>query len=225
MSEELGKIEKPNVTDYTKKKKLYVVPLLISWKGAPADYSTMFDNYWKQVDEQLSSLEEKMGKITKIYHEAVTVAGEEGLKSIEPLSPFSYACAKRKVDAGAAFELAEEKELVFEAMDWERFMLIGFSSQTVAKVVSGSFMEATRKRYDYMAKSIDDTLKDDDAGVLFIREGHMVQFPKDIDVFSVAPPALDEIHRWLRSQQQAEAAGNAEGSEETQEKDAGDTKN
>jgi hypothetical protein len=26
----------------------------------------------------------------------------------------------------------------------------------------------------------------------------MVQFPQDIEVFSVAPPVLDEIHRWLR---------------------------
>ena len=31
----------------------------------------------------------------------------------------------------------------------------------------------------------------------------MVQFPVDIEVFSVAPPALDEIHRWLRDRSQA----------------------
>jgi len=40
----------------------------------------------------------------------------------------------------------------------------------------------------------------DQAGLLFIREGHLAQFPKDIEVFSVAPPALDEIHRWQREQ-------------------------
>jgi hypothetical protein len=34
--------------------------------------------------------------------------------------------------------------------------------------------------------------------LLFIREGHLVQFPQDIEVFMVAPPALDEIHRWAR---------------------------
>jgi len=27
-----------------------------------------------------------------------------------------------------------------------------------------------------------------------------VQFPSSIDVFSVFPPALDEIHRWARDQ-------------------------
>jgi hypothetical protein len=25
-----------------------------------------------------------------------------------------------------------------------------------------------------------------------------VQFPGDVEVFSIFPPALDEIHRWLR---------------------------
>jgi len=41
-------------------------------------------------------------------------------------------------------------------------------------------------------------LKADETAILFIREGHAVQFPQDIEVFSVAPPALDEIRRWLR---------------------------
>jgi len=31
-----------------------------------------------------------------------------------------------------------------------------------------------------------------------------VQFPPDIEVFSVAPPVLDEIHRWLRDRPASE---------------------
>ena len=31
-----------------------------------------------------------------------------------------------------------------------------------------------------------------------MRENHQVQIPADIQVFYVAPPALDEIKRWLR---------------------------
>ena len=45
-----------------------------------------------------------------------------------------------------------------------------------------------------------ETLKDDEAGLLFIREEHSVQFPGDIEVFSIFPPTLNEIHRWLRDQ-------------------------
>jgi len=51
-----------------------------------------------------------------------------------------------------------------------------------------------------MAKKISEALKDDEAGLLFIREEHSVQFPSDIEVFSIFPPALDEIHRWYRDQ-------------------------
>jgi hypothetical protein len=44
-----------------------------------------------------------------------------------------------------------------------------------------------------------ETLKAGESGLLFMREGHSVQFPQDIEVFTVAPPALDEIRRWQRN--------------------------
>lgn len=81
---------------------------------------------------------------------------------------------------------------------------MGFISQKVAKMVSDFFMEASKKRYEHIAKRIDETLQDDEVAVLFIREGHRVQFPPDIEVFSVAPPALDDIHRWLRDSSRVE---------------------
>jgi len=100
--------------------------------------------------------------------------------------------------SGAVFEATEDKELADENMDWERFLFMGFISHKVAKIVSDFYVEASRKRYEHVAQRIDETLKANEVGILFIQEGHMVQFPQDIEVFSVAPPALDEIHRWQR---------------------------
>jgi len=77
-------------------------------------------------------------------------------------------------------------------------MLIGLVSKKVADKVSEFYFEAYRKRYEFMTKKLEETLKDNEAGLLFITEGHRLQFPADIEVFSVFPPALDEIHRWLR---------------------------
>jgi guanylate kinase len=34
-----------------------------------------------------------------------------------------------------------------------------------------------------------------------MRENHQLQFPTDIQIIYVAPPALDEIKRWLREQE------------------------
>ena len=75
---------------------------------------------------------------------------------------------------------------------------MGFLTQKAARVVSAFYRKSSRKRYEHIARRIDETLKTNEVAILFIREGHMVQFPQDIKVFSVAPPVLDEIHRWLR---------------------------
>jgi guanylate kinase len=35
-----------------------------------------------------------------------------------------------------------------------------------------------------------------------MRENHQVQIAPDIQVFYIAPPALDEIKRWIREREQ-----------------------
>jgi hypothetical protein len=198
MSQELGKITKPEVSSLKEGRKLFVVPLLYSGKDAPADYLEKHDLYWKQVAEHLNNLESKVGAIKHIYHETINLTGDEGLKLLEKLNPKSYEIIKKKCQDKARLEVVEDKELAEECMDWERCLIMGFISDKVAQQVSGYYLEASRKRFDHISKKIDETLSASEVGVLFIREGHLVQFTRDIEIFSVAPPALDDIHRWLR---------------------------
>ena len=198
MVEKLGKIEKPEAEHFTSKRKLYLVPLIFSGEEAPPEYVEKFNLYWEQVGEHVANLESKIGKVSHVYHEAITLAGESGFKIMEKLSPSSCQIAKDKCQSGAQLEAAEDKELADESVDWERHLLIGFVSEKVAKTITEFYLNAYRKRYEHIAQKIDETLKADEVGILFIRESHMVQFPKDIEVFSVAPPALDEIRRWQR---------------------------
>jgi len=199
MAEELGKIEKPEAKQFGGMRKLFLIPLLFSWDGAPEEYVEKLNLYWQQVREHVANLESKIGKVGRIYHESIVMAGEDGLKTLEKLNPSSCQIARDKCQSGAQLEAAEDKELAEESMDWERLLLMGFVSQKVARMVSDFFAEASRKRYEHIARSIDETLKDNEVAMLFIREGHMVQFPPDLEVFSVVPPALDEIRRWLRA--------------------------
>jgi hypothetical protein len=122
-------------------------------------------------------------------------------------------------------EAVEERELLEQVTDWQRCLMLGFMSDKVASRVSELYVEAARKRNESIAKKISETLKNDEAGLLFIREEHSVQFPSDVEVFSIFPPALDEIHRWLRDQtgmgadkmrekSEEEAEGEAKGVEE-----------
>lgn len=200
MAKKLAKIEKPEVARFIDKKKLYLVPLLFTWEGAPKEYVTKFNLCWQQIEEQLDNLEAKIGKINRVYHESIAAAGQEGLKIVERLSPASFKIANKKCRQGATFEPLEDDELVSESLDWQRILLVGFTSPKVAKIVTSFFSKATRKRYQHISDRISESLKKGEASLLFIREGHLVQFPKDLEVFSVSPPALDELHRWLKEQ-------------------------
>ena len=207
MAEELGKIEKLDIDQFGLRK-LYVVPLIFSGSDAPSDYKEKLERYWREVNEQIANQELKVGKIKRIYHESMSVGGEEGLKIIGEINPLSYLIAKDKFDCGAVFEATEQADLADECMDWERCLLMGLFSRKAMETVAEAYQQCSRKRFEYIGIRISETLQKDETAILFIREGHGVQFAKDIEVFSVAPPALDDVHRWLRDR-----------SKQTEEKD------
>ena len=198
MAEELGRVEKPSVESFGEERKPFIVPLLFWSDNAPAEYSEKFELYWQQVSDHVSRLEESLGKVQRVYHESIFIGGEAGLEILSKLSTSSCGIAREKCRDGAELEETDDRALVEESMDWERCLLLGFMSQKVARMVSESYIEASRKRYEHIAKRIDETLKAGERAILFISERHRLQFPKDAQIFSISPPALDQIHRWLR---------------------------
>ena len=195
---ELGKIEKPLAEEFKQGRKLYFIPLIYCGKEPPAEYLEKFNNYWNQVENQMSNLELKLGKVNRIYHELIPIGGEDGVNTIKELNDKSHQTIKNRLDKGAQLEATEDSELLTEFIDWNRCLAIGLQNQRVLLKVYASYTEASRKRNEHIARQIDETLKADEIGVLFMREGHQVQFPSDIQLFYMAPPGLDEIKRWLR---------------------------
>jgi len=214
MVEQLGKIEKPEAKRFKQGRKLYLVPLIYSGEETFDEYKEKCGRYWQQVAEQLTNLASKIGHVNRIYHESIFQSREDGMKTMERLNPSSYQLAKTQCDNGAVLEAVEERELFEETMDWQRCLMLGFISDKVANKVAEFYAEANKRRNELMATKIRETLEDDEAGLLFIREGHSVQFPSDIEVFSIFPPALDEIHRWYRDQARLEIEKLAKASKE-----------
>jgi hypothetical protein len=198
LAEELGRVEKPSVESFGQGRKLFVVPLLFRSDNAPAEYSEKFELYWRQVSDHITRLEESLGKVQRVYHESIFIGGEAGLEILEKLSTSSCGIAREKCRDGAELEETDDRALVEESMDWERCLLLGFMSQKVARMVGEFYIEASRKRYEHIARRIDETLKAGERAILFTSERHGLQFPKDVQIFSVSPPALDQLHRWLR---------------------------
>jgi len=209
MAQELGKVEKPEVSSFKDSRKILQVPLIYAGKNSPADYHDLYEKYWQQVNEMVVKLEGKLGRVTLVYHETVDVEGEEGLKMLAGLNPQSHGMVNDRCKESGSLRCIEVSELLEEVMDWERCIMVGLMSEKVAKQVYDAYGEASRKRYQFISKTIDETLKPGDVALLFIREGHLVQFPSDIEVFMVAPPALDEIHRWARDRAAKREQGQA----------------
>ncbi|HLG51545.1 MAG TPA: hypothetical protein VKY56_07910 [Chloroflexota bacterium] len=202
MSQELGRIERPTAESFAGTRKIFLVPLVFSPAEPPADYVGMLERYWAGVRNQIRRLAERTGPIRRVYHEGVYRSGEEGARMIKELSKRSHALLDEYLQGDAVVEALEDADLFAESVDWQRCLMAGLTSRKVLDTVLNAYREATRRRYETMARRIDETLKPGESAVLLIQEDHAIQFPKDIQVFYIAPPALDEIHRWLRDREE-----------------------
>ena len=194
---------------YRKGRKLFFIPLVYSGSDMPVEYIGLYEKYWDQVAKQIEELSSKLGDVNRIYHELVAATGEAGEKTIKELSTRSHKIVRALMDKKAALEAIEELDVLTEFMDWNRCLLIGLQNEAVLRKVYDAYIEAGKKRNESLARRIDETLKEDESAVLLMRESHQVQFPADIRVFYVAPPALDEIKRWLR-ERESKASASAE---------------
>ncbi|HTY81725.1 MAG TPA: hypothetical protein VMB24_02995 [Dehalococcoidales bacterium] len=201
MAEELGKIQKPTVESFKKGRKLLFVPLLFE-SPSPADgYTDKFNHYWEQAEKQIEELVTKLGAVARVYHELVGESGETGSKAIEELNKKSHKIVSDFLKKKAELEALEDTDLLTEFMDWNRCLLIGLQNPNVITKVYDAYAETAKKRNEKISKKIDETLKPDEIGILLMRENHQVQFPKDIQIIYIAPPALDEIKRWIRDRE------------------------
>ncbi len=200
MSETLGRVEKPAADSFRDRRKLLVVFLVYPYEDAPDGYAERCERYWNQVGEQVRSLEARLGPVKHVYHESVYEAGDKGLELLEQLNRYSHQVSRACADSGATFEALEEREIAAELSDLGRFMMFGFASNRIGQLVRDLHSQAEKKRKEHVTGVIDSTLESDDVGLLFASERHGLQFPSDIEVFSVVPPALDELHRWLRDE-------------------------
>lgn len=181
--------------------------------GPPADAPdgvAALEKYWEEMQLQVGSLESVLGGMHHVYHESVPEGGEAGLRQLEQMDQRSYTLVKAKCEAGAVLEATEDAETILEALDLQRCLMMPLTSRSVAQRLQEWFAEANRNRYGHIAKQIDSTLGENQVGLLLISERHQVQFPGDIEVFYVSPPALNEFRRWLQNWIAQQQMGQAE---------------
>ena len=211
MSQELGRMERPSSEAFRGRRKLLLVPRVYPPPVDEAEGSAIVQRYWEQINAQVASLESGLGPIRHVYHESVTDGGEAALAMMESVDGQCHAFIQAKCTAGASYEATEDVEVLQDTMDLQGCLMLPFAGARVPGMLREWLADATRRRYDHIAQRIDETLGEDEVGVLFINERHQVQFPEGVEVFFVAPPALDEYRRWLNEWAARRSAAYAEG--------------
>lgn len=160
----------------------------------------MFDQYWNQVEEHVSNLE-KMGPPKKIFHEMIFSSGQDGLQTVKAHNERTFQFVKAKVDQGTSLEPLEHEKLFSEYLDWTMCLSVVRNSE-VAKKILEFYKDAEQRRDREAVNKINKTLKKGQAAILLMRDENRIriqpQLSKDINVFLVRPPALNDIFRWLR---------------------------
>ena len=203
MTTPLTQMPKPEAAQFSGQRKLFLVPIFLFPPDSPDDATQLLERYWTEVRDQIQNLERSLGAVRYVFHETIYAGGEDGLKMVEVMNPFGCSFIQALCGAGALLEATEDQAVVEEHSDWQRCLSIGLMSEKVMNLAITGIQETTQQRFDYIGQRISETLQENEVGVLFISEGHRVQFPIDVQVFFVAPPALDALRRWIGDQMRA----------------------
>ena len=196
----LGQMPKPEAGQYRDKRKLVFVPMLMLPGDLPDEARGLVERFWSEVRDNVTSLERSLGSVACVFHEALFVGGDEGLQHIEPINAHGTAFIEALVRSNARLEATEDLELLHQSSDWQRCMSVGLISEKVRDAAMAGFQDATTQRYEFIASRVDEALSESELGIMFLRQDHRVQFPQDIQVFYVSPPALNDINRWIEDQ-------------------------
>lgn len=189
----LGSTGKSDPRRFDGKKKLLLVPLIPMSNALAESNTELFDRYWREVTNQIGNLESVLGTVRHIFHEMLHDDSEDGLEMMESVSPGSVKLVKYLMGSGSVLCPFEDPEMLMEMTDWQRCLSIGLVSKGVQEMASEQYRALTDARNNKVSESISTSMKEDEVGLLFISEGHTVQFSSDVQVFYVAPPSSNEL--------------------------------
>ena len=208
MSEELGKISKPQADNVQLKRKLYLVQNIQNYFPDNSEFEVLLNEYWESISEQLDNLEKTAGSINKIYVEGIYQDYEIASKLLEENNKWCLNTISPRIKSGAEFGKIEDEGNYKELIDWTRIAQMGFVSENVKEIAEKNYTEIINSRSKIIQDEID-KLQNGEAALFLISSGSH-KFPEDIEIFNVIPPSLDKMNRWITENQNASKQDNEE---------------
>jgi hypothetical protein len=213
---ELGKIEKPEASNFSAKRKLYVIPTLpFEELASQYDLGMKVERFWSEVKEKINYFISTYGKINTLYIEGINEDEKAGQEYFEKLGKENnyQKLLKNLIDSGAVIRGIEKSgrleklKLLFEEYsksfipEIKEFHMGYYGKDINFDGWQEYLVKNIQEMQDEMGKSatrILGELPPDSSGVLIITDGRPIEFPEGIDVFQIRPPAFDEIERDIR---------------------------
>ena len=147
-------------------------------QALPEDFEQKKAEFWGYVYEKLAVF---VGKVQRVYRDGICKNGEEALNQLGGFDIENYKIARKLVDDGALFEATEDPLLIAESEGWLEMLGSGESSSLVLEM----FEETMAERDRFVVKRIDETLVDDECGVLFMDPARTVRLNENVKVIKV----------------------------------------
>lgn len=150
------------------------------------------ENFWNDLEKEIDELNLDYSR-TKIYQDGLPSSGELGLKIVRETADKgsrNYQIVRKYIERGAVIVATESPEFLIEEYGYIKDIVSAATAVEKAdaigryELIKDSLMH---KRDAYIAKVIDNTLKDNETGLLFIGAAHNVvhELPDSIEVKSL----------------------------------------
>ena len=199
MSEEIGKISKPQADNVQLKRKLYLVQNIQNYFPGNKDFENLLLEYWNSISDQLDNLEKTAGTINYIYIEGMYQEYDVASKLLYENNKWCLNTIESRIKSGSNFKKIEDENNYKELIDWTRIAQLGFVSENAKEVTEKNYTNIITER----SKIIHDELNGLNEGeaALFIISSGSHKFPDDMEIFNVIPPSLDKMNRWITENQ------------------------
>ena len=118
MSEELGKISKPQAEGVQLKKKLYLVQNIQNYFPGNKDFESLLKEYWDSISDQLDNLEKTAGNINFIYIEGMYQEYDVASKLLNDNNKWCLSTIESRVKSGSIYKKIEDENFPIITSDY-----------------------------------------------------------------------------------------------------------
>ena len=208
MSEELGKISKPQADNVQLKKKLYLVQNIQNYFPGNKDFEILLSEYWDSISDQLDNLEKTAGNINFIYIEGMYQEYDVASKLLNDNNKWCLSTIESRVKSGSNYKKIEDENNYKQLIDWTRIAQLGFVSENAKEVTEENYKKIITERSTIIHDELN-RIKEGEAALFIISSGSH-KFPEDMEIFNVIPPSLDKMNRWITENQNSLQDSNQE---------------